>query len=650
MTAAAFWSLVRKDLRELGPLLLALLALMVVYMVDSAVFEAADDQACTVLEWMRGDPDATSAWIPLVFGFLAASMLLPAEHEQRTIDLLNALPVSRRAVFFTKVAVVAMVLLVFTVLDFLTTAAFCALNPDTQVRQDLEPRLMFTRLGLDAGLTLVGVAHGALLAFFRRLGWVILVAVLFALQAGKSLWPELAILNLTALHQVEHVGTRPLIPWRAWLLHAALGAAALALAHRLWLTRTERFALTYERLTNSAWLRRGALVGGLLMAVLVAVGLGTQSFDAGSAEDADDAESEQRTATLETRHFHFTYRVVDADRARFVATMADEAYQSVRQRLGATGAPTAKVVADLTQQSSDHAGLAGWQRMRMDIGARHSPAFLRHVLYHEVAHVVAGGLAPDAAEGGDDVRKNALRFFDEGLAEHLAFDLLSPAGDKARKHARLLAASWRRRFQIHLEALQDPATFTTRHSEVALYAFGELWVDALVRACGASMPGRLLRRLGDPTLPRSLQGLALWRVALQREGCSLEGARSHYEAELARLWPESRQLPLASARYRGREPDGSLRFKVTVEVAGGAIGDQRYPVMLLVRDGPHTPPHLVRRRKVELAANVPTEVTLRQPRIEGERFEHMVGAVPPGGDQEDLYPVFTRWQSNAVGN
>jgi hypothetical protein len=48
---------------------------------------------------------------------------------------------------------------------------------------------------------------------------------------------------------------------------------------------------------------------------------------------------------------------------------------------------------------------------------------------------------------------------------------------------------------------------------------------------------------------------------------------------------------------------------------------------------------------LDLPTEAPALTTVRGLRLEGDRFEFMVGAAPT----RDMHPVFTRWQSTSVG-
>src|SRR5205814_10211455 len=120
------------------------------------------------------------------------------------------------------------------------------------------------------------------------------------------------------------------------------------------------------------------------------------------ARSPSEDKGADRILTAETARFHFTYREQDKEQAMLIMSEADRAYHRVRGWLpGPDGDP---IVADLTDTSREHLGIAGWKKLRLDLRPK-SPALLRHVLYHETTHVLS------ARAGEPAGRQAALRFF-----------------------------------------------------------------------------------------------------------------------------------------------------------------------------------------------------------------------------------------------
>jgi hypothetical protein len=620
----ALAALARKELRQLLPVIVAMLGLFVWTEVDAFLLHPPDQYAVEASGWLiNAHAGQLDAMATLVVGLVIAYNLLPGEHEQRTIEFLYTLPVRRRTVFLTKYAVGVGVLVALNVLGTLAGAVHHAMSASSFGRHLYPPQLDLIMIGVgDTALSFIAVAYGMLLSFFRRLGWILFLLTWVGLEVAERLWPPLRLLHVRALLDVDHRGLTPLLDGRAWLVHVVMAALALALAARFWLADSTGFAGFYDQLRRRAGLRRTGVVLGLLAATLVSGALMVAWVD--SPPSADEGQA-QRTLTFETERFHFTYREGRSAQAMIVIREADRAYRRVRTWL--PGADGDRIVADLTDASSEHLGIAGWKKMRLDLRPR-SPALLRHVLYHETTHVLA------AHEGEPPARQAALRFFSEGLAEYVAYEL-EPMPEQ-RDHARRIAALARAQYQLHLEDLMDPTAFVARHDEYLLYALGEVWVAGLVDACGPQLPARLVATFADPTLPEALGGLELWRAALQRQSCDLDRVMSRYEQRLRRLEPSAAALPTASARWLG-EAQGRLRFDVSVRAPTAGP----WLVTLRLRDDATTPADdlVIETTPVRVGAMARLEV--EPPARGGRRFEFQVGAARDA----DTRPFFTRWQS-----
>ncbi|HXU81443.1 MAG TPA: ABC transporter permease [Polyangia bacterium] len=624
MTAA----LVRKELRQLLPVILGLASLLVWSEASAFLLHPPDQYLAEAEGWLlNSHAGRLEAVFTLILGLVVAYNLLPGEHDQRTIEFLYTLPVRRRTLFLTKYAVGVGLLVALSLLGTAASTIHHALNASSFGRQLYPPRLLLLKIAAgDIGLSFVVVAYGMLLSFFRRLGWILFLLLWLSLEVGERLYPPLRVLNIRSLLDVDHQGLTPLVDGRAWLVQGAMAALSLALAARLWLSDAGGFAGFYDQLRKQVGLRRAGVALGLLAATLASGALMLVWVE---APPSDEPGLSQRTLTFETERFHFTYREGRADRAMVIIREADRAYRRVRTWLpGPDGDGGDRIVADLTDASSEHLGIAGWKKLRIDLRPS-SPALLRHVLYHETSHVLA------AQPGELPERQAGLRFFSEGLAEYVAYEL-EPQPEE-REHARRMAALARTRYQLHVEDLMSPGAFVARHDEFLLYALGEVWVAGLVEACGPQLPARLVATFADPTLPRSLAGLELWRAALQRHHCDLDRVMSRYEQRLRRLEPSTNLVPLASARLVDEEA-GRLVFEVVV-VEAPTPGPWQVTVRL--RDDPGTPVDDWVIETFPVTKGTPQRLPVRPPVRQGQRFEFQVGAAK----DDQARPFFTRWQS-----
>jgi len=626
------WALVRKELRQLLPLAVGLAAIVLWATASGLIFDPPDQQSWAAMSWLA-DPQLgrLSSWLTLALGVVTAYNLLPGEHDQRTIEFLYTLPVRRRTLFLVKYLVGSSLLAAFSMLGTAVGWLQNSLHPGSFEQHQLRAEFMMVELAADLALSFIAVAYGLVLAFFRRLGWVLLLLVWLALELAERVAPPLKILNIKAMLEVEHHGTQPLIDWGAWRLHGVMALAALLLAGRLWLVQPEVFTAFYQRLTGRKLVRRLALGLGMIALALVAVPLMVTM----GQDDGSEAAADQPVRTLDTEHFRFSYHPADEVQARLIGREADAAYRRIRERLGAPAVE--HIVADLTETSDHHLGIAGWKKMRLDIRPPKSEGLLRHVLYHETTHV----LATAVAEGISGERDAEARFFAEGLAEYVSYELLGPAaaGAPRREDARRIAGLAHARFRLRFQDLLDPEDFLTRHDEYLLYALGEVWVAALADTCGAGSPGKVLRAFGRADGPQRLHGAELWRNTLQGAGCDLDRVVGRYEQRLRQAAADAAGVPIAGASLVG-EADGQLLFQLTVQAP--EPGDGPWRVTVRVRDDPESPPDQVVIRTVTWSPGKTGPIAIPAPPGTGRRIQFQVGA----RSHPEAPAFFSRWQSS----
>jgi ABC-type transport system involved in multi-copper enzyme maturation permease subunit len=635
--------LIRKELRQLLPLLVALGALQLWGILDEFILKSPDTYNWELFSWLSASEEGTYlAYGDLIVGIFIAYTLLPGEHDQKTIEFLYTLPIRRRTLFLVKYAIGVGLLMLVGVSETLEVMLRHALNPGSLERGFLRPAQIGLSLAANLLLPFVFIAYGILLSFFRRLGWVLFMLIGLALELAERIHPSLRILSVKALYRVEHQGTRPLIHWRAWQLHAGMAAIALFLAARLWLQRQEAFAAFYDKLKNGRKVLRIGIALVVVAIVVTAIGVAARKSRSDAATSADGPAADtkpvrERTLTFETQRFHFTYASRDAREAMIVARAADQAHARVRGWLGAP--EVGRIVADLTDQSNEHLGIAGWQKMRLDIRPPKSPSLLMHVLYHETTHVFAAALS----HGEPDQRRTESRFFAEGLAEYVAYELLDDRRvDRAQ--ARQMAALAKSRFHLRFEDLVAPTAFVQRHDEYLLYAFGEVWVAALVDTCGPQAPARVLRRFGGAGVPQTLAGVDLWRQSLQLDGCDLDQVVGAFEQQFKRLDRDSGALPIATGGFVAQQGEGEgqrLIFQVTVK----APTNGPFPVTVRVRSDADATPGEIRMHTVPVSANGGRQrVSVPAPDHLGQHLEFQIGAAARPDDR----PFFTRWESTTL--
>jgi hypothetical protein len=629
---ATVWSLIRKDLRLLRPMLLGLLVLQILNLVVEGVLTSPDRASLFSLD-NASLRDGTGEVIEyLLIALLAAFVLLAGERDSRTENFLATLPVRPRTVLLTKLAIIAAVVIGNAWLDILVAWGLAWCNPDSFSRRQLTGSALLLSMIMAAALALVAAAHAFWMAFTGRLAWLILVvgALLAALAIAHD--PALARFGPSGLVALSHHGTTPLLPWSALALQAAGAGVGIAAGMSLWLRERKPPAVTH--LLGVSGRRRGrALLMGLTTAgvFLALLGIATQIFwnprleSGGKREDEDDAATEREEHTA--GRFVFTHRPQDADKVRALARDAEIAYGRVRSWLGAPAIE--RIDIDLTFSGVELEGLTLGTRVNIDISREPSAAHRRVVMAHELVHVFQHTLS----HGARPDQEGELRFIAEGLAEHVVFELYGGAAGRASARRR---SAWARdRYRIHLGDLFEPYRFVARYDERWLYDFGQRWIEALVATCGRSAPAALYRNLADPELPKSLHGAALVRTLLQRDRCSYDRVEARYEDGFANASAEVADLPSVRARFAGRT-GRQYGFEVQVDAKSGATLD----VMLVLRNDPAASPRDFITTEAAVRPERPTRITASAPGLNEPRFQYRVGVKPRGDDS----PLFTRWR------
>ncbi len=422
---SAVRALLRKELRQLLPLAIGLAALLGWDVCDRLLLNPPDATFAIARSWLMSAKDSGfDAVGVLVFGLLAAYNLLPGEHDQRTIELLYTLPIRRRTVFFAKYAAAVGLLAAWLAAGTALNLLLLAIDPDSFARRQAAQAHFGLELGLEIAMAAMAVAYGMLVSFFRGLGWVLVVVVWLGIILAERVRPSLSVIDFASLTRIAHDGTAPILPWRTWLLHAGMSALSLAAAAHLWLGRHEAFAAFYERLRARRRLWRLGMALLLATGMLATVGLVKPEHGAGKGAN-DDPE----LGHIETKHVRFTYHPQHEAQAKFLAGEADRAYVRVRDWLRAPDVET--IVADLTDESTEHLGVAGWKKLRIDVRPPTPRAMLRFVFHHELTHVFAAALA----EGIPAKRDAEARFFNEGLANYVAYELRRFAGQARARSA-----------------------------------------------------------------------------------------------------------------------------------------------------------------------------------------------------------------------
>jgi hypothetical protein len=396
---------------------------------------------------------------------------------------------------------------------------------------------------------LVLVSLGVACSFFRRFGWLLIGLLFWAYILLHERVPAVAVLDVLALASPELDGHEWVIPLRPLLVQLALGAALMLAAYAMFLGAGDAVMRGLRRLSNT---RVGGVV--LLSASLLIglVGLSLAYYAANAEQDGRE-EGGPRAVTVTypgwsisragSRRYEFIYPTNFSSLALSLVAAADAVHEEVRRFFDAE--PGEPIVVDASTTVPRHAGVAHWEKIRLDLAAAEDPAALESTLGHETAHVFLDRLS-DSRLGQ---HADSTRFFHEGVATYVQCRLFDRSGRLAR--LRRVAAVMRARGEVHCEELVDHALLAAKRDRDLVYPLGEIFVAEMVARHGDAAIGRIARAMVRKGAPRGLSGLEFWRDAFQSCGYDFDGLLEAFYARLDDEVKRHRAFIDALPRVRG---------------------------------------------------------------------------------------------------
>jgi hypothetical protein len=631
-------ALLRKELRQLLPVAVLVAIAMTMNLPFMMVSARLDELSWTgVTDGLESGDGLSGAIVILFLGLITSYSLFPREHDDHTIEFLHSLPVVRWKIFAAKVLSALFILIGGIALGMAVDASLPLFNTQTfsgnQFRLDTAMRLFF----LFSVFSVVVVSHGVLISFFRRFGLVLYgIAwwIIWSLEHGERPLPWV---NFLAILECEYFGTRLLIPWGLVTGHLLAALVALGLAYVLWILPADGAMSWHRKLSMRFW-GKLALVAGTIGVVALAFSIAYRmDVDHGTDDPPPVYYRPFPAARYITDHYQFTYPANLRSTALPLIQSADEAFQRVRALLFSEARP--EIVVDLTEESTDHAGIAGLKKIRMDIQSYPQPEMQLRVLHHETTHVFQ---AVESNLKLNEYMESTL-FFSEGLADHVGF--LGVPDQKLLSLQRLVGAVAWERLGIRFEEMADTAIFRRTYDENLLYSLGEMWVHALAQVCGEEAPGDTIRSLGRDQAPDDLQGTVLWQDTLQTIECDLEAVNGRWQQEMSELASreEAAEIPRISGGVSKREGETIT----LVAYLDRPVTDDTLRVAMRVRNSESDGEEDVRTRWGEVREGTsPAEVEFEVSSyyLDGRRFDFQFGYfVAPG---IPLY--YERWQSAHV--
>jgi len=631
--------LLRKELRALLPLLVLCAALFGLNLLYVPLVERLDEVSWTgaMDGAIRPGGDGALSVLLLIVSLVVAYSLFPREHDDGTIAFLYSLPTTRGRVFLAKVTAGALVLAGGVLAQHLVAWLLQLPNGQSFTGEQFRLATAAKHAFLEGAFCAVILAHGVLASFLRRFGLILYFGLVWAVLGLQDLSPAFGWLDASHLLDLDYDGRRLLIPWGALAVHAGVAAAALGAAALLWTGAAERFTAAWLGATAAPL---GKVALGCGTAALVGLLFAFSIYLAVKAEDSDREPvvyPDFHPVAVETARYELVYP--DAFRARSLRLIrrADAIHAEVRAALGAE--PGARIVADLTEVSPHHAGIASWEKIRVGVAAATDEAELRRTFAHETVHAFQYRLSDRRLRE----KGRSVRFFAEGLAEWVAWEVV-PDPELRRANRLLAVAAWRRH-RLRFAELTDDDAFRAAHDSHLVYPVGETWCQALVDVAGPEAPGDVLRALARPDAPRDLAGVELWQDTLQALGLELEAVNAAWEARLAALAEAEAEALAALPRLGGgvvAATAGELLLRASADPLPPDAADWTW--LVRVRSGPadEDVDYRVYEGRLQpdgrLAFEVPKGV------LRGRSFDLQLGAQP----DPRVLPFYEDWQTALV--
>lgn len=515
-------SLLYKELRQMLPWYLLLAALTVQEWLWVGIVGRIDEQTWLGLDRGLGTGGGGAQLsFAIALGFVVGMGLLPREYDEGTIHFLHSLPQSPLRVVLVKSLAGAIFVLGWTTVEDVNTWWLQSFNPQSISGNQFDLRTAVIDTLLTSLLSICTMCHALCLSFFRRLGLALYAVFWLLLTTLEDTVPAVSELSPARLLDHRYVHATLLVPVRAIALQCAVAAASYGLGLALWLTPADRVVRVYARVEHNRLGRALQTALGLLV-----LGIAIAMFDGvvDTDDDTDGSEHPEPTALLESRHYRFTYPAKQRGQLLDLVDPADRHYDTVAHALRVRSLPT--IIADLTEQSDEHAGIASGHKLRMALSPFQERETVLSTLVHETTHVLA------SEAGGDGLKRTrqSVWSFDEGLADYMAFTMYpKPEANAARLQAAALSVQ---RDRMRLDDLLDEGQFLARYHEGLVYPLGQAWVEAWVDTCGEGVLAQLLTEMAAPDFPLRLAGKAFWQELSLRTGCGWGRVTSAYRERI----------------------------------------------------------------------------------------------------------------------
>ena len=327
-------TLIKKEFRQLLPIAILIFIFFNAQIIFNPVSERLDEGAWSNISgYIEPGSQVISSIILIIFCFMTAFSLFPREHDEKTIEYLYSLPISRTKVFLSKFIVALLILYGSLLLGSAADWMLQLFNRQPYSGDQFNLKTAVTGYFLMSAFIFTMLSYGVLLSFFRRFGILIFGMFWVIISSFKDKIPFLENLNIFHIVSMEYHGQTLLIPWKQLFINAGLGAISLYLACFLWGTPAEQFSIWYQRLAKK---RIGTIVGvGSFIIILIlffTIFHHLITNDPGYNYQNVKYISYQ-TSTFSTEHYRFTYPQSLREAAHEFINKSDDVYIKIKPYL-----------------------------------------------------------------------------------------------------------------------------------------------------------------------------------------------------------------------------------------------------------------------------------------------------------------------------
>ncbi|MFC1849270.1 ABC transporter permease [candidate division CSSED10-310 bacterium] len=499
-------ALFRKEFHHITIVALAFLSILA---LDLFVYPATT--SLDTLSWFDinfstpGEDQVSSALFLAIISLIFAYCLFPGEYEEQTVNFLNTLPVSRWKVFIVKVLTVQIVLAGGLLLEQFNYWILQLFSTETYVVDQYRLSIALSYWFLQSCFCFIVLAHSILLSFFRRFGLVLFTMIILLGQIISEQWPELEVINVVQILEVEFRGGQLIIPWQAVIFHVTMACISLLIASFLWFRAAERVMYRYHRFIKTSW---GKATSISLNIIIVLLSISIIYHVSDEENDTLVTFTPFETARFDTRHYHFLYPTNVRSRALDLIKRADRVYSDIRHELNLN--PTTRIDVDLRQSSGEYSNISKGKEIHLDITTDIGLRTLIRTFYHQTLNA----LENDLFGRKQQQQNHYLAFFEKGLAEYFAFKFV-PDQDEEYWHKILGAVAWQRQ-KIEFRTLADRRDFRKTHAEKLYYPLGKAWIEALISKYDPASIRKIIEIISRERLPPHNKGaVKYWHDILQ---------------------------------------------------------------------------------------------------------------------------------------